>query len=240
MFTNNKNYWKVRDHGHFTGKYRGAAHSTCNLSFNVSNEIPVVFHNGSNYDYHFIIKESANEFEGQFEYLGENTEKYKTFSVPIEKEVKNIDKDGNESVVTISYKIKFINSARFMAISLSNLVDNLAEGIHEIKYKYCDCFLEYESTKDTLMKCKFLSCNKDYSRKLDEKLRKWFKNNINELILLLRKDAYPYGYMDDWEKFNETTLLETEEFCSNLNMEDITDANYMDGKEFVKTLKWKN
>ena len=72
------------------------------------NEVPVVFHNGSNYDYHFIIKELANEFHGQFECLQENTEKYKTFSVPIEKEVTNIYKDGNGSVVTISYKIKFI------------------------------------------------------------------------------------------------------------------------------------
>ena len=79
------NYWKVRDHCHCTGKYRGAALSIFNLKFNVPNEIPVVFHNGSNYDYHFIIKELANEFEEQFECLGENTEKYKCFSVPIEK-----------------------------------------------------------------------------------------------------------------------------------------------------------
>ena len=74
-----KNYRKVRDHCHYTGKYRGAAHSICNLKFNVPGEIPVVFHNSSNYDYHFIIKELANEFEGQFECLGENKEKYKTF-----------------------------------------------------------------------------------------------------------------------------------------------------------------
>ena len=72
------------------------------------NEIPVVFHKGSYYDYHFIIKKLANEFDGQFECIGENTEKHKIFSVPIEKEVTKIDKDGNESVVTISYKIKFI------------------------------------------------------------------------------------------------------------------------------------
>ena len=58
----------------------------------------------SNYDYHFIIKELANGFEGQFECLAEK--KYKAFSVPVEKEVINIDKDGNKSVVTISYKIK--------------------------------------------------------------------------------------------------------------------------------------
>ena len=56
----NMNYQKVRDHCHYTGKYRGAAHSICNLKFNVPSEIPVVFHNGSNYNYNFIIKELAN------------------------------------------------------------------------------------------------------------------------------------------------------------------------------------
>ena len=125
-------------------------------------EIPVLYHNGSNYDYHCIIKELANEFEVKFDYLEENTKKYKTFSVPIEKEVTNIDKDSNESVATISYKIKFIDKARFMASSLSNLVNNLAEGIRKIKYKDCDCFLEY-FFKDNLIKYKCLSCNKDSS-----------------------------------------------------------------------------
>ena len=55
--------------------------------------------------------------------------KCETFSVPIEKEVSKINNDGNESLVTISYKTKFIDSARFMASLLSNLVDNLAERI---------------------------------------------------------------------------------------------------------------
>ena len=87
QFAKNKTYQNFRDHFHFTGKYRGAAHSICNLIFNVPNEIPVVFHNWSNYDYHLIIKELANEFKGQFECLGENTEKYKSFFVSIEKEV---------------------------------------------------------------------------------------------------------------------------------------------------------
>ena len=96
-------------------------------------------------------------------------EKYKTFSVPIGKKVTKIDKDGNESVETLSYQTKFIDSARFMASSLSNLVDNLAEGIHKIKCKICDCFLEYESVKDNFIKYKCLSCNKYYSNKLDKK-----------------------------------------------------------------------
>ena len=109
------NYFKVRNHCYYTGKYREAARSICNLKFNMPNEIPVVFRNGSNYDYHFIMKELAKEFEGQFECPGENTEEYKTFSVPIEKEVTKTNKYGNGIFVAISYKSKFTDSTRFMA-----------------------------------------------------------------------------------------------------------------------------
>ena len=70
---------KVRDPCHYTGKYRGAAHDICNLRYKIPKEIPVIFHNGSTYDYHFIIKELAEEFEGEFECLGANTEKYNFF-----------------------------------------------------------------------------------------------------------------------------------------------------------------
>ena len=79
----------------YTVKYRGAGNSIYGLKFNLYNQIPVVFHNGSNYDYNFIIRELADEFDGKFECLGEITEKYKTFSVQIEKEATKIDKDGN-------------------------------------------------------------------------------------------------------------------------------------------------
>ena len=117
-FAEDITYQKVTVHRHYTGKYRGPTHSLCNLKFNVPNEISVNFQRGSNYDYHFIIKELAKELEEQFEFIGENKEKYKTFSVPVKTEIIKIDKDGNESVKTISYKIKFIDSARFMASSL--------------------------------------------------------------------------------------------------------------------------
>ena len=74
-----KKHHKVRDHCHYTGKYRGAAHMICNLRYKIPKEIPIAFYNGSTYDYHFIIKELVKEFEGNFECLGENTEKYITF-----------------------------------------------------------------------------------------------------------------------------------------------------------------
>ena len=76
---------KVGDHCHYTDRYRGAAHNICNQRYKTSKGIPIVFHNGSKYDYHFVIKELAEECEGQFECLGENTEKYITFPVPISK-----------------------------------------------------------------------------------------------------------------------------------------------------------
>ena len=86
MTKDTKKYHKVRDHDHYTEKFRGAAHSICNLRYKTQKEIPIISHNGSKYDYHFIIKELAKEFKGQdFNCIGENTEKYITFSVPLEK-----------------------------------------------------------------------------------------------------------------------------------------------------------
>ena len=120
-----KSYKKVRDHCII----RGAAHSICNLNYKVLQEIPVKIHNGSKYDYHFIIKELAKEFKGEFECLAENTEKYISFSAPIKNE-----HDNNK---TITFKIKCIDTCRFMQSKLSDLVDNLSEinNIHrERKY----------------------------------------------------------------------------------------------------------
>ena len=134
-----------------------------------------------------------------------------------------------------------------MASSLSNLADNLTEGILKVNCKDCDCFLEYENVKDDLIEYKSLSCNKDYRNRLDEKLKKKFNktfnfsnNDINKSLLLLRKGIYSYEYMDDWEKFNETTLPEKEEFYSNMNMEEMTDADYIHGKRAYKDFEIKN
>ena len=64
-----KNHHKVWDNCHYSGKYRGTAHSICNLRYKTPKEIPALYHNGSTYDYHFTIKELPKEFEGQFECL---------------------------------------------------------------------------------------------------------------------------------------------------------------------------
>ena len=86
---NNKNafkpYHKIREQCYYTGKFGGAPHSIFNLICKTLKTVPVIFHNGSTYDYQFIFNQIAKEFKDQLECLGENTEKYITFSVPIKK-----------------------------------------------------------------------------------------------------------------------------------------------------------
>ena len=78
----------------------------------------------------------VEEFKKQFTCLGENTGKYKIFIVPIENEVAKIDKNGEGITKNISCILQFIHCARFMASSLSNLVNDLSEGMHRIKCKF--------------------------------------------------------------------------------------------------------
>ena len=167
------------------------------MRYKVLKEIPAVFHNSSTYDYHFIIKELAKEFEGNFECLGENTEKYIIFSVPIKKKIDNKD-------LEITYKIKFIDSYRFMSSSLSKLVDNLSEGIHNNKCSDCESNLDYIKIKKIeKLLLKSFKCNIYYKKKFNKDLIKKFKNtysfcnsDLNKFILLLRKGVYPYEYMN--------------------------------------------
>ena len=122
MGKGDKNYInkrKVKGHCHYTGKFRGNAYSICNLSYNDQNEIPITIHNAT-YDTHFTLNQLAIEFKGELNWIDDNMEKYITFSLPIKKEVNNYDDKKKE----ITYKLKFIDSFRFMPDLLSNLVDN--------------------------------------------------------------------------------------------------------------------
>ena len=81
--TKEKNYCKFRDHCHSPSEYGSAAHSICNLRFNVPTKIHAVFHSGSNFVYHCNIKELKTKFKVRFKCLGEDSENYKRFSFPI-------------------------------------------------------------------------------------------------------------------------------------------------------------
>ena len=90
-----------------------------------------------------------------------------------------------------------------------------------------------------------MCCNKHYQHYFNEKLKEQFFNTYkfsnhdnNKFILLWRKDVYEY--MDDWEKFDETSLSENEDFYSHVNMEDITDADYVHAKIVCKDFEKKN
>ena len=82
--------------------YTGAMHSIGNIKYNVARKNSIAFHNGSNYDYHFIIKDLAEESEKRLNCLGKNTERYITFTVPTEKKVTRIDKNEEEITKNIS------------------------------------------------------------------------------------------------------------------------------------------
>ena len=137
---------KVRDHCHFTGKYRIAVHDVHNLNYKAPKEIPILFHNGSLYDYHFITKELPKEFRGEFKCLGKNTEKYITSSV--------LTKNDNLK----KYKIKFIVSFRLMPTSLLNLVDNLSGSLYSDKCTDCKSYLDDMSIKDDQLIFRSFGC----------------------------------------------------------------------------------
>ena len=231
---------KVKNYCYFTGKYRGAAHNTCNLKYKIPKYINVIFHNGLTYDYHFIIRELASEFDGNFECLGENTEKYITFSVPIKKRIENKNID-------ITYKIKFIDSFRFMATSLSKLVDNLTENIHNDKCLKCMSNLCFVNVMNETLTFECVDCKKEYKKDINNKLKERFLNvyefcayDMNKFITLLRKGVYPYEYMDEWNKFDEKGLPSKESCYSNLTMEDVSDTYYAHANNVFKKFDIKN
>ena len=176
------------------------------------------------------------EFDGNFECLGENTEKYITFSVPVKKEIKNKNK-----IIEITYKIKF------MSTSLSKLVDNLSEELHNNRCVDCKSCLDYMKTKDEKLILRCFSCKKNYEKDCNKELIKRFANtynfcdnDLNKFILLLRKGVYPYEYMDNWERFDETSLPDKESFYSSLNMENIDDIEYRHGNNVFKKTLFEN
>ena len=148
----------------------------------------------------------------------------------------------------ITYRIKFIDSFRFMATSLSKLVDSLTEGIHNNKCLDCNsCFDYIRITKNENLLVKCFNCDIYYKKKFNKDLIKKFKNtysfcnnDLNKLILLLRKGVYPYEYVDSWEKFNETSLPIKEGFYSHLHMEDIEDIDYRHGNNVFNDFKLNN
>ena len=107
--------------------------------------------------------------------------------------------------------------------------------------------LDYMKTKDEKLIFRCLSCKKNYEKYFNKELIERFANiyefcngDLNKFILLSRKGVYPYEYMDNWERFDETSLPDKESFYSSLNMENIDDIDYRHGNNVFKKFKLKN
>ena len=125
---------RVRDHCHFTGRYRGAAHNICNLKYRKPNSVPVFFHNLSGYDSHLFIKKLGSPDEKEnIDCIPNNEEKYITFS-------KNIKvghyKNKKGEIKDKTFKIVFKDSLKFMSSSLGALVNNLPDNAFKNILKY--------------------------------------------------------------------------------------------------------
>ena len=120
---------KVRDHCHYTGEYRVAAHSLCNLRFKVPSHIGVIFHNLSGYNAHLFIRE-LGKCTRKVEVVAKTIEDYISFSAKV-KIGERIDKNG--ATVPIEIDLRFIDSFKFMSSSLDSLVYNLSRGGHKFE-----------------------------------------------------------------------------------------------------------
>ena len=147
----------------------------------------------------------------------------------------------------ITYKIKFIDSFRFMATSLSKLVDNLKDNIHNDKCIKCKSNLCFVRAMNEILLFKCIDCEKEYEKEFNKELLKRFSNtyefcdnDLNRFLILLRKGVYPYEYMDGWNKLNEKVLPSKESFYSSLTLENITEVDYTHANNVFKKFNINN
>ena len=133
-----------------------------------------------------------------------------------------------------------------MSTSLSKLLDNLSEGLHNNRCVDCKSCLDYMKTKDEKLIFRCFSCKKNDEKDFNKELIERFANiydfcygDLNKFILLL-KGVYPYEHMDNWGRFDETSLPNKESVYSSLNMENIDDIDYIHGNNVFQKFKLKS
>lgn len=193
---------RVKDHCHMTGLYRGAAHQSCNLQYQISRTIPVVMHNLSGYDSHLLIRKLSNEQQipGEITIIPQNSENYISF-IKTMKGVGASSQYTKEGVgATTQYtnykhviKFKFIDSLRFMSASLEYLASLIPPE------------------KKTILK--------------SECIKSGYCSD-EEFTLLIRKGVFPYEYVDKYEKLEEIMLPSKESFFSMLTESNVSEEDY--------------
>ena len=197
---------RARDHCHLTGKFRGAAHVSCNVNYQIPKFFPVIVHNLSGYDSYLFIKKLKAKCEDSGEKISciaKSEETYITFSKKVlvdsfMKEVIDKDEDGNEvrthkKEVLVERELRFIDSYRFTLASLDDLIKSLSSD-----------------------QCKNL---------------KKFYPDERQFNLLKRKGVYPYDWVDSIDTLAESSLPSKDVFYSRLKGEGITDEDYKHEKE---------
>ena len=230
---------KVRDHCHFTGKFRGAAHNLCNLKFKKPNFTPVIFHNLSGYDSHLFVK-NLGKSEGDIKCIPNNEEKYISFSKDIVVVGEYENKKGEKK--KIMHEIRFIDSFKFMASSLDSLVGNLVKSDNlETNSNSFQCKINFFNSDLTkFFQCvtsffwHIFQCIINYFYNLakficpDLFLHKtaFFNNNLAQSSpekefgdaakLMKRKGIYPYDYMNGIKKsFRKKNFLQKRHFIQS-------------------------
>ena len=192
---------KVRDHCHFSGKYRGAACPSCNSKMKYPDFIPVIFHNLQNYDSHLFIKYLAKT-DGEISCISKTEEKYISFSKEKIVDRNIVSRGETYDIINIKKKLRFIDSKLFLIYSLSSLVNNLED--------------------------------KDFN------VLKFFFENEEERSLLTRKGVFPYEWLDNIRKLDETSLPPKEKFYNKLQDCDTSHEDYIHAKNVWKKLNIKN
>ena len=227
---------KVRDHCHYTGRYRGAAHNVCNLKYKKPSYTPVVFHNLANYDAHLFIKTLGYD-EGNINCIANNEEKYISFSKEVTVRTyskKAVDAEGDfyYEQKPVKHNIRFIDSFKFMSTSLNKLVNNLPEtalknvgkyymgdkldfikrkGVYP--YEYMDSVERFKETKLPTKESFYSSLNDNHINDEDYEHAKkvW--------------DAFEMKSLEDYhELYNKTDVLLLADVFENFR--DICVANY--------------
>ena len=199
---------KVRDHCHFTGRYRRAAHNSCNLKYRKLNFTPVVFHNLSGYDSHLFIK-NLGFTAGNIDCIPNNEERYISFTKNIE--VGSYMNSEGEAKPKC-HKIRFIDSFKFMAASLDSLVNNLPEdAFNNLKRYYTGDKLslvmsypyEYMDTLERLKETKLPPKEAFYSKLNNEDISDEDCANAQKVWRVFKMELFE----DYHNLYNETDVL---------------------------------
>ena len=208
--------WKVKDHCHITGEYRGAAHSKCNQQLRIDpfrTPIPVFFHNLKNYDSHHLISAIGRTDEKETICTDKNGE-------PIMKKKKKDQADGDMgSDDELQEEPLTVTDGK-----LSAIVQNMEKLISFSwgQFRFVDSLQFLNASLDKLVN----STPRDAFR---------LTSALPHHELLVRKGVYPYEYMNDFGRFDETSLPPPSEFYSKLSNEHITDSAYKHAQEVWTT-----